>query len=184
MFNKRTPKNKSILLLLAVFCLTLPWLPSLEAVEVKTKDIGDFKGFQEGTFQGTSLDSRGRLFIGPRIKPIDGPAMEYYLSLAVGQQGELYVGTGHNARVFRLDPSSAPAPTASADAKSGETAADRGVTEIFKSDELDVYALLARANGDVLVATSPDGKIYKIRKKGAKVKPLLFSIRKRSLFGI
>lgn len=121
--------------------------PYLFPVEVKKKEVHRFEDFQEGEFKGTGLDSKGRLFIGPRIKEIPGPGREYYLSLDMALNGDIYVGTGHNASVYKIK-AAAAAP--------GE--------EIFQSDRLDVYALLVKKNGDVYAGTSPEGAIYKISK--------------------
>lgn len=118
-------------------------------VEVKKIKINSFDDFQKGKFLGTSLDSNGRLFIGPEIKKITGPGKEYYLSLDIDRTGDIYVGTGHEASVYRVG-------------------RDNSSEEVFNSDYLDVYALLAAGNGDIYVGTSPNGRLYKI-KNGQKI---------------
>jgi hypothetical protein len=135
-------------------------------VEVKKKEISRFDDFQQGEFKGTSLDSKGRLFIGPKLTPLKGPSREFYLSLDLDTNGNIYIGTGHKASVYKM--SSAPiTPTAASGQKKSN------IKEIFSSDELDIYALVAKDNGDVYAATSPEGKIYKIKngdkdKKGSQ----------------
>lgn len=133
--------NKMFLSFFLLFVLspvyTLP-------VEVKKIEVNTFDDFQEGKFKGTSLDSTGRLFIGPEIKKIPGPAREYYLSLDTGRNGDIYVGTGHKASVFKIN-------------------RDKTADEVFNSDYLDVYALLVTEGGDIYVGTSPNGRIYKIK---------------------
>jgi hypothetical protein len=126
-------------------------------VEVKKKEINTFSAFQKGTFSGTALDSKGNLFIGPKIKELTGPEREYYLGLAVDKSGGIYVGTGHRASVYKVN---AAAPIAAVDSESNAAA------EIAQLNELDVYALLVRDNGDIFAGTSPDGKLYKISNKG------------------
>ncbi|MCP5048776.1 MAG: hypothetical protein GY940_16515 [bacterium] len=145
--------NKKIQLL-TILPLLFGLTALLHPVEVKKKDIRHFKDFQQGEFRGTSLDNRGWLFLGPRLKALTGPGREYFLSLDTTPNGDIYIGTGHKASVFRIKAKPSPA--------AANTPPANAVEEIFSSDQLDVYALLARSNGDVFAATSPDGKIYKV----------------------
>lgn len=134
----------------------------LQAVEVKKKEIESFDDFQLGVFKGTGLDGKGRLFIGPRIKQAPGPAREYYLALATAANGDIYVGTGHQAGVYRVNiPANAAAPL-NPEAKPGT------LKEVFRSEQLDVYALAINTNGDIYAGTSPDGKLYKVTTAAGK----------------
>ena len=127
---------------------------NLFPVEVKKKEIDTFEDFQKGDFKGTGLDSKGRLFIGPRIQEVPGPGKEYYLALDIAANGDIYVGTGHDASVYRIKSSS---ETSSASAEEASP-----VEEVFTSDYLDVHAILVKDNGTVYAGTSPEGKIFKI----------------------
>ena len=118
---------------------------SLPAVKVKQVEKTSLADFQKGSFVNVSIDSDGRLSLGPKLKSLAGPAEEFYLSAAAAANGDLYLGTGHNAAVYRVDPA--------------------GKTEkIFKGEQLDVYALLVAGNGDVIVGTSPNGRVFRIGK--------------------
>ena len=129
--------------------ISLLLLANLQAVEVKKIEVGVYSEFERGELKGTSLDNRGRLTIGPVVKTIKGPGEEFYLSLDVAETGDIFIGTGHHASVFRVSP--------------------EGVSEeVFKSDDLQVYALVALKNGDLYLGTAPGGKIYRV-KKGAKI---------------
>lgn len=130
-----------------IFSLAILLVAHLFPVQVKKIELKNYNDFQKGEFDGTNIDGMGRLFIGPQVKSIKGPASEYYLSLELAKNGDLLVGTGHKASVFRIK-------TATGEAE-----------EIFSSPELDVYALLARSNNEIYVGTSPNGKIYKIGKE-------------------
>jgi len=152
MHNKIIPTLTVIVTVIVLLAMSGPCLFS---VEVKKKEIDRFEDFQEGEFKSTSLDSKGRLFIGPRIKAVGGPAVEYYLALDTAANGDIYVGTGHKASVYRVKASTLPTNPG------GKT--DTG-EEIFASDHLDVYAVLVKKNGDVYAGASPEGKIYKISK--------------------
>jgi len=117
----------------------------LQAVKVKQFNKHEFNNFQKGNFQNVSVDSEGRLLLGPMTKNVPGPAEEFYFSAATAKNGDLYLGTGHNAAVYKID--------------------SAGKTEvIFKGEQLDVYALLVAANGDVIAGTSPNGRVLRIGK--------------------
>jgi len=156
--------NRTFLIVSLFVCLCLSGVSGLFSVEVKKKEINTFKEFQKGSFSGTGLDGKGSLFLGPKIKEMQGPGKEYYLGLAGDKNGDIYVGTGHRAGVYKM--SSAATPAASVTGESGASAPE----EIALLDELDVYALLVRDNGEIIAGTSPDGKLYKIAKNKAKDK--------------
>ncbi len=118
---------------------------SLPAVKVKQVEKTSLADFQKGSFVNVSIDSDGRLSLGPKLKSLAGPAEEFYLSAAAAANGDLYLGTGHNAAVYRVDPA--------------------GKTEkVFQGEQLDVYALLVAGNGDVIVGTSPNGRVFRVGK--------------------
>lgn len=159
MFNKRMAR---VILVLLFAVISSFWAG---AVDVKKIEIRLFEDFQQGEFKGTSLDSKGRLFLGPQIKPIASPPCEYYLSLDTAANGDIFIGTGHKASVYRIKASPAPQ-------SEGNTA---NAEPIFTADEeLDVYAVAVNTNGDVYAATSPDGKIYKIAKNSKDKTPTEF----------
>lgn len=152
---KKNKVKKIIPVCIAVLCLAV----SLHAVEVKKIDIHQFQSFQQGEFKGTSLDNKGRLFIGPRLRQVTGPESEYYLSLDTAGNGDIYVGSGHKAAVYRIKPGLVLQPGA---------AADSAIRQVFATDALDVYALLVKKNGNVFAGTSPDGKIFKVTPNAGK----------------
>ncbi|MEI6614423.1 MAG: hypothetical protein WCL37_05965 [Chrysiogenales bacterium] len=131
--------NRKTLVLLIIVTLGF----SLEAVKVKQFKQHEFTNFQKGNFQNVSIDSEGRLLLGPKTRNLTGPAEEFYFSAATAKNEDLYLGTGHNAAVYKIN--------------------SAGKTEmIFKGEQLDVYALLVTANGDVIAGTSPNGKVLRI----------------------
>jgi len=134
------------------FFYTLVLLPFLichtSAVEVKKITIDSFDLFQKGEFSSTKLDQQGRLRIGPGSSPIAGPAREFYLCFDINEQGDLLLGCGHGAEVFRIGNQ------------------DKKPASIFKSEEPDVHAVLQHKSGAVIVATGPSGKVYSIDSKG------------------
>lgn len=137
--------RKTRIVLFVLFLFTY-FICRLYPVQVKKIEVKNYKDFQKGNFIGTNIDSRGRLSIGDEIKIIKGPEREYYLSIDFINKKEIFVGVGHSAGVYKIV------------LKTGK------VKEIFKADQLDVYALLVKSNGEVYAGTSPGGKIYKIGK--------------------
>lgn len=132
-----------VITLMAVLIL----ISQLQAVAPKKREIRSKEDFLKGKFSGVTLSSEGILSIGPKIDRIDLPAEEFYLSLAFGPGGVIYVGTGHNGRIYRL----------------GE---DRKAELYYQVAEVDVTCLAVDQKGNLLAGTSPNGKVYKISAKG------------------
>ena len=64
-----------------------------------------------------------------------------------GPAGVVYLGTGNDGKVFRVD------------------AGGRGAL-FYDAPELQVHAVLPRPDGSVLVGTSPDGRVYRVDAAG------------------
>jgi hypothetical protein len=103
--------------------------------------------FLKGDVENLSIDSQGRLMLGPAADLVYETSAPFLWSVAAGSDGALFVGTGNEGKVFRID------------------AEGRGST-FFDAPELEVHALAAAPNGGLYVATSPDGRIYKVDRDG------------------
>src|SRR5207245_1561010 len=68
-------------------------------------------------------------------------------SMIAAPDGSLFVGTGNEGKVFRID------------------AQGKG-SLFFDSTELEAHALALAPNGGLYVGTSPDGRIYKVDRGG------------------
>ena len=62
------------------FLVLFSFTVTLVAVQVKKVGARNYHDFQKGDLKGTSIDSKGRLFLGPEKKSIKGPKKEYFLS--------------------------------------------------------------------------------------------------------
>ncbi len=114
------------------------WASGTTAWEMNT-----YADFIRGTFQGVSLSRDGRLTLAPKVDTLFSSDQPIIWSVAEGPGGELYVGTGHRGRVFRVDPS--------------------GRSSLFwTAEEPEVFALALDRKGVLYAATSPDGKVYRI----------------------
>ncbi len=131
--------NKRILIITMIM-LTFSLL---HPVQVKKREVRDFRNFEKGTFNGTGLTDSGELFISLKSSVIAGPDKEYYLGSAISKKGDIYLGTGHNASVFRIE-------------KNGK------ITEMFKAQEPDIYAVLFGSDNFIYTGSSPRGKLFRI----------------------
>ncbi len=104
--------------------------------------------FLKGEVEHLAVDTDGRVTLGPRIEAVADPTVPVLWTAAEAAGGTVYLGSGHDGRVFRVTP-------------------DGRVTVALDADELDVHALAAGADGTVYAATSPDGKVYRIRPDGS-----------------
>ncbi len=97
----------------------------------------------QGTLTRVSLSSDGKLYLAPSYESVFDTNQPYIFSMARDKAGNVYVGTGHEGKVFKIDP--------------------QGKGSLyFQSKELDVFALALDASDALYVATSPDGKVYKV----------------------
>jgi sugar lactone lactonase YvrE len=102
--------------------------------------------FLDGEIEGLALDSDGRLRLGAAPKRLFDPEAPNAWSLARDARGVLYVGTGNDGRVLRVE-------------------GEKG-SVLFDADELEVHAVAAGPDGRVYAGTSPDGAVYAIDAAG------------------
>ena len=104
--------------------------------------------FLKGEVENLSIDSEGRVLLGPTIDPVADPAAPAIWSVIRSPRGGLLAGTGHEGRVYHIAP-------------------DGRATMVFDSSELEVHALAVAPDGTVYAATSPEGQIYRLVSDGA-----------------
>lgn len=121
--------------------------PVLNAAGPEFWRIEGTADFLKGELRQLSLDSEGRLQLGPDTRTLFDPEMPNGWSVARDGDGVLFVGTGNDGRVFRVE---------------GETG-----EVFFDAEELEVYAVAVAPGGDVYVGTSPDGAVHAIDAEGA-----------------
>ncbi len=106
---------------------------------------------EKGDAVGVSIADNGTITLAPALAEVFDTKQAYVWSAAADNAGNVYLGTGHEGRVFKID------------------AAGKG-SLLYKTSELDVMALAVDGAGNVYAGTSPDGKIYRITPGGeAKV---------------
>jgi hypothetical protein len=129
--------------LMLLLAITLP----ASGVDTTFWQIGSFEEFLQGTLNGVSLNKEGDLTLAPRAQAIFSPEEALALALARDAHGNLYIGTGHQGKVFRVTP----------EQKSSLSLAAK---------EPDIFALAAGPDNAVYVGSSPDGKVYKVTADG------------------
>src|SRR6267142_343372 len=119
--------------------------------------------FARGDVENLSIDSYGRLTLGPSAASIYDASAPFLWSMLTAPDGSMFVGSGNEGQVYRID------------------AAGKG-TVFFDAEELEVHALAPAPGGGLYAATSPDGKIYKIDAAGKST--VLFDPPDKYIWGL
>lgn len=100
-----------------------------------------------GEARGISITDTGALMLAPRFTELYNTGQTYIWSSAVDKAGSVYLGTGHDGRIYKVGPDG------------------RGAL-FYDAPELDVTALVVGFDGALYAGTSPDGKVYRIDSSG------------------
>ena len=101
----------------------------------------------KGDARGVSIDQNGTITLAPKLTEVFKTEQSYIWSSAVDAAGNVYLGTGGDGKVFKVD------------------ASGKGVLFADLS-EINVSALAIGRSGELFAGTSPDGKVYKIDSNG------------------
>jgi hypothetical protein len=101
----------------------------------------------KGDARGVSITDTGVLMLAPKLTEIFNTQQTYIWSSAVDDQGNVFLGTGHDGRIYRVG-------------------ADGKGALLYDAAELDVTALTVGKDGVLYAGTSPDGKVYRITPDG------------------
>jgi hypothetical protein len=136
------------LLLMTVLVAGSSLLPGLASAQgTKLWSVGRYDEMEKGTAEGVAIRSDGRLEPGPAISPLFTTGKSYVWSMTSDATGNSYVGLGG---------------TAAGSASVLKVTPEGKASQVFEDKELAVQAIRAGANGSLLVATSPDGKVYRV----------------------
>src|ERR1044072_5045310 len=100
-----------------------------------------------GDSRGVWITHTGGLTRAPKLNEIYNTQQTYVWSSAVDSQGNVYLGTGHDGKIFKVS-----------SAGSGSL--------LYDAAELDVTAIAIARDGAIYAGTSPDGKFYRITPDG------------------
>ncbi|HEX7317018.1 MAG TPA: hypothetical protein VF297_24165 [Pyrinomonadaceae bacterium] len=100
-----------------------------------------------GESRGVSVTDTGALMLAPKFTQVFDTQQAYVWSSAADASGNVYLGTGHDGRIFRVG-------------------ADGKGALLYDAAELDVTALVVGRDGALYAGTSPDGKVYRVTADG------------------
>jgi hypothetical protein len=115
--------------------------------ETQFWQVGSFDEFLHGKLQGISLGQEGALELAPATEAFFDPEQTLALSLAADRTGNLYIGTGHEGKVFRVD-------------------AEGHGKLLFQAPQPEILAVVVGPDGSIYAASSPEGKIYRVTPDG------------------
>ena len=101
----------------------------------------------KGDARGVSISDTGVIMLAPKLTEVFNTQQTYIWSSTIDNQGNTYLGTGHDGKLFKVNSSG-----------SGSL--------LYDSAELDVTALAVARDGAIFAGTSPDGKVYRIGNDG------------------
>src|SRR5215467_6368242 len=123
----------------------LPLLAAIPLLAVTPQfwEVRTYDEFRKGKLTNLSLTSDDELILAPRFDMVFNTEQTLVWSAVADSKGNVYLGTGHDGKIFKVD------------------ASGKG-TMIADLSELDVLALAVDAKDVVYAGSSPDGKVYKI----------------------
>ena len=101
----------------------------------------------KGDARGISVSDTGVLSLAPNLTEVFNTEQAFVWSSATDSQGNVYLGTGHDGKIYRIGTDG------------------RGAL-FHDAAELDVTALAVGRDGSLYAGTSPDGKVYRINAGG------------------
>ena len=123
---------------------------NLKASEPEIWSINTRAEVLKGDAKGVSITNTGAITLAPKLTEVFKTEQSYVWSSAIDASGNVYLGTGSDGRIFRVDASG-----------NGKLFADLA--------ELNVSALAIGRDGALYAGTSPDGKVYRIEQSGNAV---------------
>ena len=156
---KRSNFPSTILFVFLALLLSGP----LQAAKPRHWVVSTQEGFLKGDFKNVSVTSDGRLILAPAVEPVLDSEEALIHSSAVDNGGNLYVGTGNNARIYRVP--------------------RRGEGSLWA--DLEGTAVMALTVGSlerIYAATSPAGKVYRLDSGGQP--ELLFDPRTKYIWDL
>jgi sugar lactone lactonase YvrE len=143
MLKQNLSPRSIIVFLLISFCLS----STSFAGEPVVWEISSRTELLKGEARGVSVTDNGTVTLAPRFDQVFNTEQAYVWCAAADSAGNVYLGTGHDGKIFRVTP-------------------DGKGTVFYKTSELDVTALAVASDGAIFAGTSPDGKVYRLSGEG------------------
>src|SRR5262249_42679135 len=139
-------KQPGSLAIIAALLLTLFIFP-VRAGQPAVWETSGRAELLKGDARGVSISDTGVLMLAPKLNEVFNTQQTYIWSSAVDNQGNVFLGTGHDGKIYKV-PSTGTGSL------------------LYDAAELDVTALAIGRDGAVYAGTSPDGKVYRITPDG------------------
>jgi hypothetical protein len=131
----------------ALFLITTGFMPGIQAGQPVIWETSGRAELLKGDARGVSITDTGVLMLAPNFTEVFITEQAFIWSSAIDGQGNVYLGTGHDGKVYRV-------------------AAGGLGSLLYDAAELDVTALAVGRDGALYAGTSPDGKVYRISAEG------------------
>jgi len=141
-----TIKQLNSLTIITILVLTFLARPVLAGQPIVWETSGRTE-LLKGDSRGVSITDTGVLMLAPKLTEVFNTQQTYIWSSAVDSQGNVYLGTGHDGKTYKITPAGAG-------------------SLLYDAAELDVTALAIGRDGALYAGTSPDGKVYRITADG------------------
>ncbi len=113
-------------------------------------EVRTYEDFQKGKLTNLSLTGDDRIVLAPQYNLVFDTQQALIVSAVADSKGNLYLGTGHDGKIYKVD------------------AAGKGAL-VADLNELDVLALAVDSKDVLYAGASPNGKVYRIE-SGAEPK--------------
>lgn len=130
---------------LIIFALSL--CPRIQAGQPVIWETSGRVELLRGDARGVSITDTGVLMLAPNFTEIFNTEQAFVWSSAIDGQGAVYLGTGHDGKIYRVGP-------------------DGVGSLLYDAPELDVTALAIGRDGVIYAGSSPEGKVYRVTPDG------------------
>src|SRR5215813_1980410 len=138
--------KKPLCLITSLFLIAIS-LTTIQAGQPLVWEINSRTELLKGDARGVSISDTGVLTMAPKLNELFNTQQTYVWSTAVDDTGNVFLGTGHDGKLFRIT-------------------ADGQGSLFYDAAELDVTAIAVGKDGTVFAGTSPDAKVYRITPYG------------------
>lgn len=119
----------------------------LEAASTTFWLVSTQSEFLKGEPDQVSIDSNGRVTLGPALETLGELEAPAVWRLAADDNDGVWAGTGSDGKLWYVGPSGEP-------------------KMVFDASELDLHALATAPGGAVYTASSPEGKVFRVERDG------------------
>jgi len=141
-----TTKRRSIPVITTVLLVLLAFVGA-QAGQPALWETSGRAELLKGDARGVSISDTGVVMLAPKLNEVFNTQQTYVWSSAVDNQGNVFLGTGHDGKTYKITPNGTG-------------------SLLYDAAELDVTALAVGRDGAVFAGTSPDGKVYRITPDG------------------